>query len=477
MYGYKNDDSGVGTFIPTLVILCQNVIMLVIGSVLSVFIAWWSPVLVIVTSGVIFKTLDYFSVQRTKIQKDMGQIYLEQDYLYRKSLDISMAQEIRLYFLQNKFNAKLEECQNEIILLKKRLALNSFKAKTMVLALNVGRSVPIYLFLAFKTMHGEISLVNFSFLFTFLGMLDVYIKTSSDNLEKLLNASSDITKCREYLDKVELITAGNNDKFDRNLLKNSNNDNLTIELKNVSVKYPGQAEASLKNVNLIIKPGEHLAIVGLNGAGKTTLVLTIMGIIQPDSGEILVNGTLLTKEWLTKYQTLFAPAFQENVLLADTLRNNVVISEDINEEWFANVMKNSNLDQMAKKFPKGVLTFLTRYLHDNGIMPSGGELQKIILARALYRNSPFIILDEPTAALDPLAESKLYQQMEMLFRGKTSLFISHRLSSTKFADKILFLNSGEIIASGTHTTLLNECEEYQKIFNVQKRYYESGEKE
>lgn len=472
-YGYENDNSGVGLFVPAMVLLCQNVLMLVIAGGVSAVVAWWSPIIVAITCIISFKILSYFSSQRLRIQKDLGKVYLEQNYLYRKSFDTSAGQEIRIYFLERKFGLKIKQCRDEITVIKKKLALNSFKAKTFIVLVNFCRSIPIYLVLAQKVFHGEMSVVEFSFLFSLLGMLNVYIKEGSNNLEEFLNANNDISKSRVYLDAIERMITLDEHADNQGLPESISPDHLEIQLKNIFVKYPDQEKFILRDINLRIKPGEHIALVGLNGAGKTTLVLTIMGIIEPYSGEILVNGIPLSKSWIRSYQHLFAPAFQENVLLADTLEKNIVISESINKQKLMKIAEQVTLNKTISKLPQGMQTYLTRYIHDNGLIPSGGELQKIILGRALYRDSPFIILDEPTAALDSLTESLLYQQMENLFKGKTSLFISHRLASTKFADNIILLKDGQIEAYGSHKVLLSESAEYRKIFNVQKQLYES----
>lgn len=473
-YGYANDDSGVGRLIPSLITLLQSILLLIIIGVISIDVAVWVPLLVLLTCFLSFVILSYFSSQRARLQSGLSQVYLEQNYLYKESFDISAAQEIRIYALNSIFREKIKKCESKIETVKMRIAQNTFHAQILLLFVNLARSVPIYLFLVYKTLNGELSIVSFTFLFSLLGMLDIYIKEGNSGLENFLNANGDITKCRVYFDKIEKYTSGRNAALD-SALPAFNSKHFCLELKNVTVNYPSNNHLILKNINLKINSGDHLALVGLNGAGKTTLTLVMMGFIKPTSGEVLLNGTDINKLSLKSYQKIFTPAFQDNVLLADTIEKNITVGKPTDAKVLTSVIHKANLNSMIQKLENSEKTPLTRYMNDNGVIPSGGELQKIVLARVLYRDTLFTILDEPTAALDALTESKLYQQMKELFDDKISVFISHRLASTKFADKVIFLKKGKIIASGTHQDLLNECDDYRELFNIQKRYYESSE--
>lgn len=469
-YGYDNDDSGVGMFTPSLNGFLENALSLILVCILTFLIAWWCPLLVLITVCLSLEIIPHYTEKRKKLQANLSQTYLEANYIYRKSFDIAAGQEIRIYQMSNLLKQKVENYREKVANLKKKIARNNFNLKIILLLLNFVCSVPIYLLLIAKTLNGKINLVLFSFLFSFLGMLNDFIKQTSDSLSLLLNADSDITKSRTYLDPILTNLSNTPVKKQPNIKMNGKN--FSLELKNVAVRYPNSNDYVLKNINLKIKAGTYLALVGLNGAGKTTLTLVILGLIKPVSGQILLNGHDISELDLTDYQKLVTPAFQENILLAATLENNITIKQNNKPKLLEKTIVRADLRKVIAKFPQGLQTELTRYLDDEGITPSGGETQKIILARALYRNTILTILDEPTAALDALAESKLYQKIHELFKNKASIFVSHRLASTKFATQIILMSKGKIIARGTHDELMSASPDYRELFNLQKKYYQ-----
>lgn len=468
-YGYENDDSGVGMFTPSLNSLLENALALILVCILTFLIAWWCPLLVLMTVCLSLKIIPHYTEKRKKLQANLSQTYLETNYIYQKSFDIAAGQEIRIYQMSKLLKQKIENYREKVTNLKQEIARNDFNLKVTLLLFNFVFIAPIFLFLITDTLNGKISLVLFSLLFSFLEMLNDFIKQTSDSFSLLLNANSDITKSRTYLDPVLANLAHTPVKKQPN--SNINAKDFSLELRNVAVKYPNSKNYVLKNINLKIKSGIHLAIVGLNGAGKTTLTMVILGLIKPVKGQILLNGYDMSEFDLTDYQKLVTPAFQENILLADTLENNITLKQNKNSQMLEKVIDQADLSGIIAKFPQGLQTQLTRYLDDAGIMPSGGETQKIILARALYRNTRLTILDEPTAAMDALAENKLYRKIHELFRSKASIFVSHRLASTKFATQIILMNKGKIIARGTHEELMASSPDYRELFNLQKKYY------
>lgn len=243
-----------------------------------------------------------------------------------------------------------------------------------------------------------------------------------------------------------------------------------LEFKNVSFKYPGTEHYALRNVNLKLEVNRRLAIVGQNGAGKTTLVKLLCRLYEPTEGEILLNGINITKYSYEEYSSIFAVVFQDFRLFALPLDENIAGAGQVDEERCLKVLKDVGLKDTVMKWPEKQHTLLYKNLGE-GINVSGGEAQKIAIARALYKDAPIVILDEPTAALDPLAEAEIYENFNELVHGKTSIFISHRMSSCKFCDEIIVLEDGMITQKGNHQELLRQDGLYSQLWNAQAQYY------
>ncbi|MBR4541652.1 MAG: ABC transporter ATP-binding protein [Lachnospiraceae bacterium] len=256
-----------------------------------------------------------------------------------------------------------------------------------------------------------------------------------------------------------------------------------IEFRNVSFKYPGTDKMILDNISIKIRSGEHLSIVGLNGAGKTTFIKLLCRLYDPTSGEILVNGVNIKEYDYNQYMALFAPVFQDFRLFAFPIEENITLVDEDDKEYYTGdevkkiekIIEMVNLAQMMEKLEKGRKTTLFKYFEENGIEPSGGEQQKIAIARALYKSSPVVILDEPTAALDPIAEYEIYKQFHTLVGDKTAFYISHRLSSCRFCDRIAVFSEGTIKEYGTHDELAGiKNGIYAKMFEAQAKYYRTA---
>ena len=251
-----------------------------------------------------------------------------------------------------------------------------------------------------------------------------------------------------------------------------------LKLENVSYRYPGAETDTISHMDLTLSPGEKLAIVGLNGAGKTTLVRLLCGLLDPTEGRVLLDGKDIRDFNRWDYYTLFSTIFQDFSVLDETVAVNVAQScgeIDKNRVWTA--LEQAGMAKKVRGLPKGLDTIVGREIYEDGVEFSGGETQRLMLARALYKDAPVIILDEPTAALDPIAENEIYQKYSDMTQGRTSLFISHRLASTRFCDRILFLEKGKIAEEGTHDQLLAKSGGYARLFEVQSRYYQEGGRE
>ena len=295
-------------------------------------------------------------------------------------------------------------------------------------------------------------------------MADVFIQFQNhslyiDNLRYFLEYKPAIDENREGLDPP---------------------DNCLLALKNVSFKYAGQEDYSLKNINFTIKQGEKIALVGHNGAGKTTLVKLLMRLYDVTEGEIQLNGRPIKEYKLKGYRNLFSVVFQDFKVFAVSVLENILLKADITKEEknrAVSGMKDAGIYDKVMSLEKGCETVLTKEFDENGAVLSGGETQKIAISRVFARDCPIAILDEPSSALDPLAEYAMYEAMMNACRDKAVIFISHRLSSAVLADRVYLMEKGEIIESGTHRELLEKGGKYADMWSKQAEKYRKKEED
>ena len=289
-------------------------------------------------------------------------------------------------------------------------------------------------------------------------LLEVYgaMKTNTQYLEKTF----------EYLDIPNAMYQGSlttEKRADRQ---------YEVEFKNVSFKYPGSDIWALRHVNMKFKVGKRLAIVGENGSGKTTFIKLLCRLYDPQEGQILLNGIDIRKYRYDDYMNIFSVVFQDFQLISQPLGNNVAGSMNYDKDRALKALTDAGFEDRLGSLPDGLNTQLYKDFSENGVEISGGEAQKIAIARALYKDAPFIILDEPTAALDPIAEAEIYSKFNDISGDKTAIYISHRLSSCKFCDEIAVFHDGAVIQQGTHEQLLaDEGGKYHELWDAQAQYY------
>ncbi len=252
-----------------------------------------------------------------------------------------------------------------------------------------------------------------------------------------------------------------------------------ITFSHVSFRYYGAREDALKDVDITIRPGEKIALVGLNGAGKTTLIKLLCGMYEPTEGEILLDGKTSTRWSLEEWYQMFSVVFQDTGVLPATILENVAACapEEADRKRVRECLDQAGLLEKVESLPHGMDTYVQKEIFREGVNLSGGETQKLLLARAIYREAPLLVLDEPTAALDAIAENQLYQKYNELTRGRTSLFISHRLASTRFCDRIIMLEDGHVVEQGSHEELMEKKGVYYQLFQVQSHYYQKDRAE
>lgn len=326
-----------------------------------------------------------------------------------------------------------------------------------------------YAFLIGITVKNGLPASQFLLYFAALSGFAQWVVEILDKLSVMHKQSLDISTIREFLDWDEPFDLNGGER-----IAFEPNKQYEIRLDDVSFRYPKADQDTLSHINLTVHPGEKLAIVGLNGAGKTTLVKLVCGFLDPTEGRILLNGEDIRKFNRNDYYALFSAVFQEFSVLDVTVKENVAQCVDgIDETRVWQCIDKAGLTEKIKSLPKGIETHLGRRVFKDGVEFSGGQTQRLMLARALYKNAPILVLDEPTAALDPIAENDIYQKYNDMTHGRTSFFISHRLASTRFCDRIIFVDGGKIAEEGTHDELLKNGGGYAYLFEVQSKYYRS----
>ena len=325
-----------------------------------------------------------------------------------------------------------------------------------------------YIYLINMALNEGLSVSEFLLYFTAVTTFTSWVMGILQEMSALHKESLDISRLREFLDYPEPFKFENGEEIPAA-------ENYELKLVNVSFRYPGAETDTIHGLNLTVRPGEKLAIVGLNGAGKTTLVKLLCGLIDPTEGAVLLNGKDIRDFNRKSYYDLFSAVFQEFSVLDVTVAEQIAqTTVNIDYDKIADCVEKAGLTSTIEKLPKGLETHIGREVHLDGVLFSGGQTQRLMLARALYKNGPILLLDEPTAALDPIAENDIYMKYSEMTSGKTSLFISHRLASTRFCDRIIFVADGGIKEEGTHESLLALGGEYANLFEVQSRYYQEG---
>lgn len=325
----------------------------------------------------------------------------------------------------------------------------------------------VYLFVGLKALVGIFGVGS---LVIYTGSINQFISGFSSFMTNFTDLRMNNQYLKLYFDFIEIKDI----KYHGTLPVEKRNDNeYEIEFKNVSFKYPASEEYVLKNLSLILRIGERLAVVGMNGSGKTTFIKLLCRLYDPTDGEILLNGIDIKKYDYNEYLTLFSVVFQDFKLFSFSAGQNVATSIEFEKEKVLECLNEAGLGERIKEMPKGVDTPLYKDFDEDGVEISGGEAQKIAIARALYKDAPFIILDEPTAALDPIAEYEIYSKFNEIVGTKTAVYISHRLSSCRFCHDIAVFHEGEIIQRGSHDELIiDERGKYHELWNAQAQYYD-----
>ena len=346
---------------------------------------------------------------------------------------------------------------------------NSYKKSAWMLPITVlshGFKFGIYGVLIYAALQGGITIGAIAKYVTGLMLLSETLTQFARTVQMALDNNHYLKRYFSYLDIP-------NNMYQGSLTVEKRDDNeYFVEFRNVSFKYPNTDVYALKNINLKFKVGEKLAIVGMNGSGKTTFIKLLCRLYDPTEGEILLNGVNIQKYDYDEYMSVFSVVFQDFTLFSFKLGEVVASSKEFDEKKVRECLKKANFGDRLQTLAEGVDTYLYKGYEQSGIEISGGEAQKIALARALYKDSPFILLDEPTAALDPISEYEVYSNFNAIAGDKTTVYISHRLASCRFCDQILVFDHGSIVQKGNHEQLLaDEAGKYHELWQAQAQYY------
>lgn len=421
----------------------------------------------------------YFLVPNTRrinvwsygAEKDTAEYTHAMSYVNNTIMGNEMGKDIRLFglggWLQDIYDSAMRMYRNFIVRREKKYLV----ADLASILLTVLQNGLAYAYLIYITMQDNLTASEFLLMFTAISGFGGWINTMLYTAGEMHKKSLGLCHIRELFDWPEPFQLEGG-----KAIETAENNAYELRLENVTYAYPEAKTPTIDRMNLTIRPGEKLAIVGLNGAGKTTLVKLLCGFLDPQEGRVLLNGQDIRQFNRREYYRLFTAVFQEFSNLNATIAANVAQTEkQMEREKVEQCLKQAGLWEAVCALPQGMDTNFGKAMHDDGIELSGGQTQRLMLARALYKNAPILIMDEPTAALDPLAEHEMYQKYNDMSAGRTSLFISHRLASTRFCDRILFLENGRIAEEGSHEELLKKAGGYAELFEVQSRYYKEGD--
>ena len=461
----QSNNNGIEGIYHMVYLLGAKLIGAILLAIILARISFWIVVVTSLSVLITFWTLAKVSKARYKRKEELNQAE-RRNYGYgHLTTDFSYGKDIRIYNFQNRF---LESYENEIKKLE-GIYRDLFLVEGKFSLLSIFGLVFADLFAYYiLTTNGMLTLQISEFVM-YLTATSLFSLMMNEITQDFANIHREFAYCKDtigFLD-MNLIT----DESDKSYAPSTP---ISVEFEHVSFKYPNANKYVFEDLSFRIEPSEKLALVGVNGAGKTTIVKLLTGLYRPTSGRILINDIDYTQFSIEDLHKLFGVVFQDIEPLAVTIKENIAASSsDIDEKRVEMALRQVGLWDKISQYEKGIDQMLLKIIDEDGAVLSGGENQKLMIARAIYRSgTQMIIMDEPTAALDALAEEKIYREFDQIMQGKTALFISHRLASTLFCDRILLLDGGKMVEEGTHDELLSHDGLYAHMFKTQGKYYQ-----
>lgn len=407
----------------------------------------------------------------SKINKsylEANEKYAELDRIFYSFIDIlgdyKTGKEIRLYKEQNLIdNITTQKILTDGEITLRKISMRTAKSSSFIAILGALVGFGVYLFIGVKGLFGLFG----------IGSLVLYCGSFMQIISGIMMSANTLGKLKEILslarDYFKILEAESTMIYGNRELDLTNG--FEIEFNNVSFKYPKSDIYALKQINLKISNGEKLAVVGRNGSGKTTFIKLLCRLYDVDEGEILINGINIKEYTRDSLNKLYSIVFQDYKILSLTVADNISANDECDKDMLNSALDKANIKDRIEAMPQKEKTYLYKDLDKSGVEISGGEAQKLALARALYKDSPIVILDEPTAALDPIAENEIYSRFNYFVENKTAIYISHRLSSCAFCDRIAVFDNAELVETGTHNELISANGRYAELWNAQASYY------
>lgn len=449
----------------------------IMSSILSFLIACAivvsvNPLLIILISVLALVKMFFENTDKKKMKTEFSDktpaIWRRISYVNNIATNFGIGKDVRVYRMDQFIEEERKKSTNAFLDLLKKSNRKSNFYQGAIRIVSMLDTLMIYGFMAYEVINHNMSIATFTFMVSSIFNLTGSLYSIIFNNSWLLRANAETEDYRVFMEKNYVIEK-ETDEIDEK--------EVSIEFKDVYYSYYGQEGYALNGVSFKINNGEKIALVGYNGDGKTTIVKLISGFYHPTKGQILINGKDIETLKREEIDKLISSSYQESLNLAYSIGENVAMlpKKEIDYEKVDKILKLVGLDKKVNELPNKVDTILTRDFDDKGVDLSGGETQKLSIARAIYKNAPLFIFDEPTSAMDAISESELYENFNEITKNNTTIYISHRLSSAKFCDRIIVLDHGKVTEMGTHKELIDKNGEYKKLFEMQSEYYKGGE--
>lgn len=462
---YRSYYSGSSDFLDSCNQFCVCIVGIITSLALIYKINMIMILIILATCVCEFFLLKFLNKKEKKTKNERSKIFVRFDYYYNLCRDFSAAKDIRLYGFTDYFMLAVAKIIYELEAVNQKFARQNIKVGGTRALLNLLRELVAYVYLTYLVCSSRLSVSDFIFYFGIITGFSNWIMNAVYQYSNLERCCNDCAAFREFVESKD--ESENKPDVDFNGIE-------SIEFKNVSFTYPSAEKSTINNMTFKVNKGENIAIVGENGAGKTTAVKLLCGLYYPTSGEILINGKSNRDFSGNSYFNLFSAVFQDYYFMPMTIAENICATSNYDKEKLFAAFEKAGISNKINGLPNKEKSYMIKDVYKDAVDFSGGEKQKLLLAKAIYKNAPVLILDEPTAALDPIAENELYLKYNEITSNKISFFISHRLSSTRFCDRIIFIKDGKIAESGTHEELMALKGLYYRMYQIQSYYYKEN---